>query len=112
MKHLVAHHPNKGKNNDSDSPATFMEETFSQKKTKCSEKSTRWIFFFLIIEDFISSLWVFRCLRGVRHQEIHTFSLGNIRKYQKFLGNTCKFQEILGIVRKTTIYREIQNQKH
>jgi hypothetical protein len=46
MKHLVAHHPNKGKNNDSDSPATFMEETFSQKKTKCSEKSTRWIFFF------------------------------------------------------------------
>jgi hypothetical protein len=35
-----------------------------------------------------------RWRRGVRHQEIHTFSLGNTRKYQNILGNTLKYQEI------------------
>jgi hypothetical protein len=38
--------------------------------------------------------------RGVRHQEIYTFSLGNVKKFQKISGNTCKFQEILGNIRK------------
>jgi hypothetical protein len=35
-----------------------------------------------------------RWRRGVRHQEIHTFSLGITRKYQNILGNTLKYPEI------------------
>jgi hypothetical protein len=52
----------------------------------------------------------FSCLTRVRHQEIHTFSLENIRKYQKIpknfrkyleiSGNTCTFEEILENIRK------------
>jgi hypothetical protein len=50
------------------------------------------------------------CNAGLRHQEIHKFSLENtrkyqeipknFRKYQKILGNTCKFQAILRNIRK------------
>jgi hypothetical protein len=61
-----------------------------------------------------------RCIYSeVRHQEIHTLSLGNTRKYQEIpkkirkyleiLGNTCKLQEILG---NTTKFQEKQEQKH
>jgi hypothetical protein len=63
--------------------------------------------YFLCISIFGNTYNLSSCLTRVRNQE-----LISIRKYQEISGNAYKFQEILGYIRNTKKYQEIQDQKY